>query len=73
MRFTLSGLVDVLDPRVFMRVHRTAIVNLSRITSLNERDKLNVELSTGERVPVSRTHLAELKKALVTPVGSAQV
>lgn len=73
MRFTLSGLVDVLDPRVFMRVHRTAFVNLSRITSLNERDQLNLELSTGERVPVSRTYLAELKKALVTPVGPGQV
>ena len=73
MRFTLSGLADVLDPRVFMRVQRTAIVNLSRITSLNQRGELNLELSTGERVPVSRTYLAELKKALVTPVGSPRL
>ena len=33
MRQTLSGLAQQLDPNRFLRVHRTAIVNLDRLTA----------------------------------------
>ncbi len=47
------------DPR-FFSPHRAYIINLEHITALNAADVL---LSTGQRVPVSRSSFAALKKA----------
>jgi len=65
MRFTLVRLAAELDQRQFMRVHRTAIVNLSRVAAIREVDELRAELTSGALVPVSRTYLPELRKVLV--------
>lgn len=70
MRQTLSGLYQQLDPRMFVRVHRTAIVNLARVKALQDSGELQVELETGTVVPVSRTFLPELKQALLLPAGN---
>jgi len=64
MRGTLSGLADELNEAQFIRVHRTAIVNLKRVESLNETGDLRAQLTSGDLVPISRTYLPDLKKAL---------
>ncbi len=69
MRQTLSGLLTQLDPRLFLRVHRTAIVNLDRVVALQESGDLQLELNSGATVPVSKTHLADLKQRLQTDPG----
>lgn len=64
MRSTLAGLADELDQQRFMRVHRTAIVNLASVEVLKEVDELRAQLTSGELVPVSRTYFSDLKRAL---------
>ncbi len=49
------------DPR-FFSPHRAYIINLEHITALNATDVL---LSNGQRVPVSRSSFAALKKAYI--------
>jgi len=66
MRQTLSSLAEQLDPDRFMRVHRTAIVNLRQVQNLREQGDLALELDSGQTVPVSKTYLPELKQALVS-------
>ncbi len=66
MRQTLKSLYEQLDPVQFKQVHRTAIVNLERVRSLNSKGELSLELLTGKSVPVSKTHLPELRAALNT-------
>ncbi|WP_237132760.1 LytTR family DNA-binding domain-containing protein [Pseudohongiella sp. O18] len=64
MRMTLSGMVSQLDPALFLRIHRTAIVNLSRVSALKESGELQLELTNGTLVPVSKTYLPALKQQL---------
>lgn len=64
MRQTLTNLCEQLNPTKFMRVHRTAIVNLDHVQTLGEHGDLHLELLTGETVPVSKTYLPNLKQAL---------
>jgi len=66
MRQTMSGLLTQLDPQLFLRVHRTAIVNLDRVVALRESGELQLELNNGAIVPVSKTWLTELKQRLQT-------
>lgn len=63
---TLSSLEETLDPAEFVRIHRSTIVNLSRIVRIEpySRDSKVVLLSNGEQLPASRTGLAALEKAL---------
>jgi two-component system LytT family response regulator len=57
LRATMKELEDMLDPRVFQRVHRSTIVNLARVRSL--RPHLNGEcflkLQSGQEVKLSRS------------------
>ena len=58
---TLHALRDRLSADLrFFSPHRAYIINLEHITALNPTDVL---LSTGHRIPVSRTNFAALKKA----------
>jgi two-component system LytT family response regulator len=68
---TLSSLEEVLDPAEFVRIHRSTIVNLSRIVRIEpySRDSKVVLLSGGEQLPASRTGLAALEKALGNKAG----
>jgi two-component system, LytTR family, response regulator len=63
---TLTRLELRLDPRMFMRVHRSAIVNLARVRELrlDYQNRHIIVLSTGERVPLSRSPRASLEAAL---------
>lgn len=64
MRQTMAALVEQLDPALFMRVHRTAIVNLTAIQSISDSSETQLLLRSGGTVPVSKTYQAELRRAL---------
>jgi two-component system LytT family response regulator len=63
---TISSLEASLDPRNFVRVHRSFLVNLERVARLEPygKDSHVVILSDGARLPVSRAGLARLKEFL---------
>jgi two-component system LytT family response regulator len=63
---TISSLEASLDPKSFIRVHRSSLVNLERVTRLEPygKDTHIVILNDGTRLPVSRTGLARLKEFL---------
>lgn len=71
MVLAYTRLSDQLDPTNFMRVHRTAIVNLKKIAAVKDRGELQIELVSGETIPVSKTYLSGLKQALNSSNGSA--
>jgi two-component system LytT family response regulator len=54
---------DVLDPSVFVRVHRSAIVNMSRVVAAESlfRGELTLVLRDGSRVKCSRRHRKDIE------------
>jgi two-component system LytT family response regulator len=64
LRATLASLQERLDPRTFLRVHRTAIVNLDHVRSVTDEGQLILVLSNDARVPVSRSRRRELEPTL---------
>lgn len=71
LRETLASLEQRLDPARFLRVHRSAIVNLERISELRPRTNgdYEVRLSDGSSCIASRTRSAELLTRLRGPGG----
>jgi len=65
LRATLASLDERLDPRAFLRVHRTAIVNLDHVREVTDEGRLVIVLSSGARVPVSRSRRRELEPKLL--------
>jgi len=62
---TMASLTERLTEWGFVRVHRGELINLGRVRALRREDDQNlVELSDGQRAPVSRRHLQELKRRL---------
>jgi len=62
----ISKLETELDPQIFIRLHRSFIVNIdfiNRIESYSKDSKL-VKLNTGVEVPVSRSGYEKLKQVL---------
>jgi two-component system LytT family response regulator len=68
VRETLGALEKRLDPRTFARIHRSAIVNLARVTALRRVrvGGVNVVLRDGTQLPVSRARRARLSQLLGT-------
>jgi two-component system LytT family response regulator len=66
IRESLAELERRLDPREFVRVHRSAIVRLAMIRSLERpaNGRYRVLLRDGTRVPVSRSRYAAVARAL---------
>lgn len=64
MRLTMTAVSEQLDPQQFVRVHRTAFVNINSVLALKEGSDAHIELISGVQVPVSKTYLPELKTAL---------
>jgi two-component system, LytTR family, response regulator len=61
-RETLAALETRLDRRQFVRIHRSAIVNIDAVKEiLSSRGSWQVRLRTGERLPVGRTHRRQLR------------
>jgi two-component system LytT family response regulator len=65
-RAALNDLAERLDPRRFVRVHRSAIVNLESILQLEpiSHGEFEAVLKNGSRARVSRTFRAQLEKRL---------
>jgi two-component system LytT family response regulator len=63
---TISGLELALDPALFVRIHRSYIVNLERVTRIEPygKDSKVAILSNGAKLPVSRAGFARLKTLL---------
>jgi two-component system LytT family response regulator len=61
-RQTLSTLEDQLDPKVFMRIHRSSIVRCSCISELRPNDKgdYSIILQSGEMLTLSRRYRSKL-------------
>ena len=60
---TISSLETVLDPSRFLRIHRSYIVNLERVTKIEPYSKDNyvAVLNNGVQLPVSRSGYARLR------------
>jgi two-component system LytT family response regulator len=63
---TISSVEGILDPKTFLRIHRSCIVNLERVTKVEPygKDSHVAILSDGARLPVSRTGYARLRTVL---------
>jgi two-component system, LytTR family, response regulator len=63
---SISGLEAALDPSVFVRIHRSFLVNLERVVRIEPygKDSRVAILSNGVKLPVSRAGYARMKKLL---------
>ena len=61
-RDTLARLESQLDPKLFARIHRGAIVRIDRVVTVEVagRGDYVAVLADGSRLPVSRTHRSRL-------------
>lgn len=69
-RAALNDLAERLDPRRFVRVHRSAVVNIESIVQLEpmSHGEFEAVLKNGSRTRVSRTYRAQLEKRLGQPL-----
>ncbi|HRF83097.1 MAG: LytTR family transcriptional regulator [Xanthomonadales bacterium] len=63
LRSTIAGIESRLDPRVFARVHRSYIVNLGLVASIEPLDagEARLHLRDGTTIPCSRRYRQELR------------
>jgi two-component system LytT family response regulator len=63
---TISSLEESLDPLKFVRVHRSFLINLERISKIEPytKDSRLAILASGAQVPVSRAGYLRLKEAM---------
>lgn len=63
---TLKFFEEVLEPKVFVRVHRSYIVKVSEILKIEsyEKEGYLIKLHGGDAVPVSKSGMAKLKLVL---------
>lgn len=66
MRETLKNLEKILDPQRFLRIHRSTIVNLTRIKEMQPsfHGEYVVILKDGKRLKLSRNYREQLEKLL---------
>ncbi len=66
LRCALGGLAPRLDPRRFVRVHRSAVVNLDRIAALKPRlsGTYDLVLVGGTRLSLARSHRRRILELL---------
>ena len=69
---TIGSLESLLDPARFVRIHRSAIVNLERVARIEPYAKESrvAILTDGTRLPVSRSGYARLLEAMGDSQGS---
>jgi len=70
---TIAGLASALDPARFVRIHRSAVVNLERVARIEPytKDSRVAVLEDGTRLPVSRSGYARLLEAMGDSQGSS--
>jgi len=66
LRSTMAAIEARLDPAAFVRVHRSYLVNLGRVVSIEPLDSgdARVHMDDGNVLPCSRRHLAALREAV---------
>lgn len=66
LRDTISSMEARLDPKMFLRVHRSAIVNLNFVKEIRTDPKGDfvVQLLNGQTVPMSRSYHARIRHLL---------
>jgi two-component system LytT family response regulator len=66
LRDTMGRIEQRLDPRLFMRIHRSTIVNVERIRELQQQfhGDYVVVLKTGQRLTLSRSYRDKMRKLL---------
>jgi two-component system LytT family response regulator len=66
LRETISGIEGQLDPRNFVRIHRSAVVNINRIKELQpwSHGEYHVILNDGTQLTLSRSYREKLQSAL---------
>jgi len=66
LRETISSLESQLDPKEFVRIHRSAIVNINRIKELQpwSHGEYHILLQDGTRLTLSRSYREKLQSAL---------
>lgn len=63
--YGISALEEKLNPGVFIRVHRSAIININKVKELNKYTKsYDVTLQNGDVVRVSRGYMENIKKLM---------
>ncbi len=69
---TIAAVETALDPARFVRIHRSAIVNLERVARIEPyaKDSRIAILNDGTRLPVSRSGYARLLEAMDDSQGS---
>ncbi|MDD5309307.1 MAG: LytTR family DNA-binding domain-containing protein [Deltaproteobacteria bacterium] len=63
---TMSGLERALDPRRFVRIHRTCIVNVARVARVEQetKERYSVSLKDRTELPASREGMKRLRDVL---------
>ncbi|MBS0332210.1 MAG: response regulator transcription factor, partial [Proteobacteria bacterium] len=62
VRLSIGSLVERLDPKLFLRIHRSSLVRADRIVRIRHAGGRGaVVLSTGAEIAVSRRHMGALK------------
>lgn len=66
LRETISGLQSQLDPRQFLRIHRSAIVKLDKIKEMQPwfHGEYRIILENGKQLTLSRNYRASLQRAV---------
>lgn len=69
-RAALNDLAEKLDPRRFVRVHRSALINIESVLQLEpiSHGEFEAVLKNGSRTRVSRTYRSQLEKRLGQPL-----
>lgn len=64
IRESLQSVAETLDPLLFVRVHRSVVVNLDRVTKLVTGDDggMLIVLSSGDRVPLGPSYRSRLEE-----------
>ena len=63
---TMNYFEQTLDPKIFVRVHRSFLMNIHELTRIEsfEKNSYLAILKSGKRIPISRTAYGPLKESL---------
>jgi DNA-binding LytR/AlgR family response regulator len=72
LRETMNGIQSRLDPDMFIRVHRSALVRIDRIGVICRPGygRFSVQMTTGQEVPVGRTYVKKIRKLIASVPAS---
>ena len=73
LRETMNGIQSRLDPEMFIRVHRSALVRIDRICVIGRPGygSFSVQMTTGQEVPVGRTYVKKIRKLIAAAPAAA--